>query len=667
MPSFAALQHGPAWLLIRDDNDGFFRGGVLEVKRASDRMAARRRRLLRLGVMILLMQALFWGLFAAPWGPRPQMASIDRIETSRAELAELKAPTIAAADAAAYEKINLPYTDCCDPAYLSLRIFFDLDEVPAAGIGVVAYQQVDNFLIRMNGSVVHQVGEMEFGRQTFHGQRPYLLHLPSGLLKAGENEISYITVRHGFPYTDLISPLMGPYEQVRDATALRFWQTTDYRLLGGALTFILGLFALIMVFRAQDRRFAAWLMVLCWSWTAFAAYGLVFDLPFGGTGRMATFFAINTLLASSLLCFIDAWTRRPLPWGQAGIEGVWLVFNAGVLVCLHALPMPSGFDMASEAWGWFCLIAGVLVVARLVWHFATVAEDRHLEAALLSVCAVCLALDGVGEKFGLLAGGYLIDAAPLLLLAFVAAFIQRNFTLFRSAVGLNTMLEARLQVREAELAEAHERERELAGRQARSEERRRLMRDMHDGVGGQLVGLLLSVRRGAMDNERVAEGLQGVMDEIRLMIDSVDATGASLDAMLAVFETRVRPRVEGAGFAFGWRIERTGAADLAPQDVLQVFRIMQEAVTNAMKHSRGDRIDVRISDAADGELQISVSDNGRGLDAAANDAGVSGGHGLGNMRSRAAALGADLAFVNAGSGLAVVLSVAMSADARQAA
>src|SRR5690606_144786 len=150
--------------------------------------------------------------------------------------------------------------------------------------GLVAFQQADNFIIRVNGSIVHQRGSMEFGEQSFHGQRPWLVHLPAGVLRAGENEISWITVRHGFPYTDLVPPLLGPWEQVRDATALRFWQVTEYRLLGGALTFILGLFALIMVFRSQDRRFAAWLMVLCWSWTAFAAYGLIFDLPFGGMG-----------------------------------------------------------------------------------------------------------------------------------------------------------------------------------------------------------------------------------------------------------------------------------------------------------------------------------------------------------------------------------------------
>src|SRR5690606_5370869 len=295
-------------------------------------------------------------------------------------------------------------------------------------------------------------------------------------------------------------------------------------------------------------------------------------------------------------------------------------------------------------------------------HFATAEEDRHLEAALLSVCAVCLALDGVGERFGLLAGGYLADAAPLLLLAFVAAFVQRNFTLFRSAVDLNALLEKRLKRREVELAEAHARERELVQRQARGEERRRLMRDMHDGVGGQLMGLLLSVRRGAVDNQRVAEGLQGVMDEIRLMIDSVDDPGASLDAMLAVFDSRVRPRVEDAGFAFDWRIERGGSADLSPADALQVFRILQEAVTNAMKHSGGDRISVTVRDQ-DGELEVAVADNGRGL----ADPAPGGGHGLGNLRARAEAVGGALAFEDAGPGLRVVLRAPLSPATRLAA
>lgn len=322
--------------------------------------------------------------------------------------------------------------------------------------------------------------------------------------------------------------------------------------------------------------------------------------------------------------------------------------------------MPTGYDLMDSAWTWFSLAAGVLALLRLAWHFATSREDRHVEAALLSICAVCLALDGIGTKFGLLAGGYFIDSAAILILAFVIAFLQRNFHLFQSAMALNNLLETRLKSREAELAEAYIRERELIDRQARSEERRRLMRDMHDGVGGQLVGLLLEVRRGAVDNNRMAEGLQVAMDEIRLMIDSVDASVTTLETMLSVFENRVRPRVEGAGITFAWNAEMSAPADLSPDHVLQLFRIMQEAVTNAMKHSRATQISVSVTATPDNCLSICISDDGAGLSAENRNQIDSGGHGLGNMRSRARAIGGHIEWHDASPGTRVQLSIPLS-------
>lgn len=629
---------------------------------------SRLKGLIRLILVILAAQAVFWGLFYVPWGPKPSFDKIDRIAFTSAEFSELNLPTPTAADSATYEKVNLPYVDCCDPSYLALKLKFDVAEPPIEGLGLVAFQQVDNFIYRVNGSIIHQKGRMEIGDQTFHGQRPYLLHVPQGLLRAGENEISIITVRQGHPYTDLIEPLMGPYRQVEQITALRFWQTVDYRMLGGAITATLGLLGIIMLFRAQERRFAMWLTVMCLSWTAYAAYGLYFDLPFGGIGRMLFFFVITSLVYSSLLCFIDSWTRRPVPWGQAAVIAVWAAFSAFGVYALNHMPVPNGHDLMSMLWSWFAFGAGVLVVVRLLWHFATTEETRTLEAGILSICAVCLALDGIGDKFGLLSGAYLIESAPLLLLAMVVAFIQRNFHLFQSALTLNTLLETNLQKREAELEEAHIRERQMTEVQARNEERRRLMQDMHDGVGGQLVGLLLAVRRGTADNERMAEGLQAAMDEIRLMIDSVDSTASSLDTMLTVFENRVRPRIEGAGFALNWDVNITSEVDLSPAGVLQIFRIMQESVTNALKHSRGDLIHIQVSDSGAEAINLSITDNGFGLKDAdrARQAGQ-GGHGLNNMRARANSIGGELQWEDAKPGTRVRLTVPLRSALPQAA
>ncbi|WP_297801048.1 ATP-binding protein [uncultured Brevundimonas sp.] len=622
--------------------------------------SARWKGLLKLGLMILVAQAIFWGLFNAPWGSTSAMRDLNFLNFSAVELAELPAPTPQAAANATYEKINLPYTDCCDPAYLSLRLTFPVTDVPQAGLGVIASQQVDNFIFVLNGSIVHQQGRMTFGEQTFHGQRPYLIHLPEGLLKTGDNQLTIITVRHGFPYTDLGPPRIAEYTQVRDATALRFWQFYDYRLLCGVLTFILGLFALIMIFRAQEKLFAGWLLVLCWSWTAYSAYGLWLDIPVSGIGRMVTFFTITSLLTVSLIGFIDAWTRRPVFAAHVALMTLWLGYCGFTVYALNHLPMPQGFDIMDQASQWFGFIGGCLVLVRLLWHFATQAEDRVIEAALLSICAVCNALDGIGAKFGLNVGGYLLESAAVLLLAFVIAFLQRNFHLFQSAIALNKMLESNLRKREAELAKAHDRERLLIDRQARNEERRRLMRDMHDGVGGQLVGLLLEVRRGAIDHQRMAEGLQVAMDEIRLMIDSVDATGTTLDTMLGVFESRLRPRIQGTGIDFIWTNTVDSAIDMPPPTVLQVFRIMQEAVTNAMKHAEASEICVDVA-TEDDTLVIQISDNGTGLGPSPEKAALDGGHGLGNMRARAIDVGGQLEWQDNAPGTRVVLKVPVSA------
>lgn len=611
------------------------------------------RKVLAFVLVIVAVQAVYWGVVCPLLLASPPTRDIDPVSFDRIALAELADPTPKAAATASYASVDLPHTDCCDPSYLALRLTFTLPAVPPEGLGLVTYQQVDNLVVMVNGSTVLSEGRMTFGRQTFHGQQPRLLRLPSGLLRTGANDITILTVRQGLPYSDLTAPVLGPYEQIAPWAAQRMWQFTDYALLAGWTTFLLGLFAALLLWRAQDRRLAFWLMTLCWSWSALAAYGLVFDLPFGGMGRMIAFFAINSLVSTALLGFIDAWTGRPVRGLQAAAVVLWAIFTAATAVWLQTRPMPAGFDVPAVVWTWLSLGLGLAVVIRLLWHFVRVDEPRRLEAALLSVCGVCVVLDAAGEQFGLNSGGYLKDAAPLLLLALVAAFVQRNYTLFQSAFALNARLSGQLAVREAELANAHARERDSVRHQAHDDERRRIMRDMHDGLGSQLMGMLLSARRGVAEPDTVAEGLQSVIDEMRLMIDSMDSVGESLGSALITFHDRIRPRVEASGFALDWsNVVDNPLPGFEPRAVLQVFRVLQEAVTNALRHSGGDVITMTVAQGGDGALILTVADNGHGIQAAGR-----AGNGLRNMRTRAALIHAGLTVDSDPSGTRISLAI----------
>lgn len=617
-------------------------------------MSPRVRDLIGFLVMIVLAQAAFWGFYASPLWPKPATPQLDRIAFTETTLARLPKPTAIAAAQAQYQPVQLPHTECCEPVYLALKLRFDLDAVPADGLGLAAYQQVDNFVIQVNGSTVFARGEMTFPGQAFEGQRPVVERIPAGLLKVGANEVLFITVRQGLPYSDLVTPILGPWVQVAQWAEVRMWRSVDYRQLSGLTTAIIGLFALMLAFRAPQNRFALWLAMLGGAWTAYILYGQVLDPPFGGLMRLWLFFVVNALTAVSLAGLIDAWTERPWPRFQLVLIGVFLAFVSFCAVWLWTRPMPGGYDAPALAWAWLSVALGVTVVVRLIWHFATTPEPRRLEAALLAICATCVVLDAVGEHFGLTSGGFLLDSTPLLLLALVAAFLQRNFTLFRSAVSLNALLADRLAVREAELESAHARERDLVRSQAHDDERRRIMRDMHDGLGSQLMSMLLAARRGKAEPAAMAEGLQAVIDEMRLMIDSMDSVGESLASALTTFEDRVRPRIEEAGFVLVWSsLVNTRLPDYPPRVVLQVFRILQEAVTNALKHSGGDRIEIVIAPGADDDtVRLTVSDNGRGMAAR----GPSG-HGLRNMQSRASLVGATLEIRAAHPGTHVVLTL----------
>lgn len=596
----------------------------------------------QLAAFLLLVGAIqiaYWQFIDLPLSGADISEAPPRAELVSTQIARIDTPDFAAASRATYQPVELPWTHCCDTAMFAVRIGFKVDAVAPGGLGIISTLQADNYHMAVNGSVLFERGEMEVGKTTFHGQKTFLTRVPAGLLRPGINELTYVTVRDGFPYTDIYPPTIADYRALDSFSARRLFFAYDFYVLSALAIGLLGVLAGIMVFRADDWKFAAWLSGLSASLLAYMVYTVWLDPPLDGWGRMLAFYAIYLAIPAALLCFVDSWTGHPLRFFQGAVVAAYAGIVGVIAVYIYRVPMPEGFDQPAVIWGWALIAAAVAISGRLVWHFVTRRETRLIESALLTVMATALVFDVMAQSFpewGIREGN-LLNSSAFLLLAMTAAFLARNFRLFQSQGALNEMLQAKVAQREAELAEAAVREQTLVRAQAHDEERRRIMRDLHDGLGSQLMTMMLSARLGEADPPKVAEGLQSVIDEMRLMVDSMDSVGESLEAALATFRARIQPRIEAAGFAFHWSqpdaLPNTG---LGPRDVLQVFRIMQEAVTNALKHSGGTEIAVTVKAERDDAVAITIADDGRG-GADQGDAG----RGLVNMRTRARALGAD--------------------------
>jgi signal transduction histidine kinase len=190
------------------------------------------------------------------------------------------------------------------------------------------------------------------------------------------------------------------------------------------------------------------------------------------------------------------------------------------------------------------------------------------------------------------------------------------------------------------------REREQEGRRRVARERLRIARELHDALGHALVAI--NVRAGVAVHladgqdapaalseikDLSAEALNDLRATLSLLRDEQEAAPTSPALDLAAVSGLV-DRVTIAGIDTSADVELNGTT--IPSPVGQAgFRIVQEALTNILRHARATSASVRVV-AHDDELEIAVTDDGHG--GLAGDAG----HGLRGMTERAAALGGEV-------------------------
>ena len=580
-------------------------------------------------IAVLVVQAAYW-LLVAPLisGAPPQ---IDPVRPTSFAVAPLESPDWDAAQAAEFTPAELPWSECCDGGYYAARITFDLDTVPEGGLGEAANVTATNFYAYLNGSLYFGSGEMELPETSFHGRVFRGLHrLPSAMLREGSNELVYIMA--SAPGTEgfrVDAPTLGAYESTEAGTRFRLFLLNDYVYASVAIGFAIGVIALLASARSRQGRYLFWLGMLASSWAGALLMMIIPDPPVTGALWLFLGVPVSLMIPVAGVNLANSWGPRRLPHVTPVTLVAWALWLA-----FHAYAVFLDPGNGRQLWQLYSLVvilssgfAGIIL-----WNIPVIGRERHWEAAVFLLLFTIAVHTGISIVFGLGWGQQTNYAIPILLVALVAAFVARNIRLFSSAEDFNKELQGQLEERSAELATAHQREKVLLREQAHQDERRRIMADMHDGLGSQLMSLLLLARRGKADPERVTRGLQGALDEMRLMIDSMDSVGESLGSALALFRERAAERVTDAGLAFEWNDSANGDLPaLPPRAVLQVFRVLQEALTNALKHSNGDVVTVNVASHA-----ISVCDNGTLL----GDERP-GGRGLENMTARASAIGGN--------------------------
>jgi signal transduction histidine kinase len=336
-----------------------------------------------------------------------------------------------------------------------------------------------------------------------------------------------------------------------------------------------------------------------------ATAALVVDAAYRGSGTLGV--AIPLALVACL----------PLAWSSQAPLPALLATTAGTLVCL--------------------------------------AVFKPYHAAIIPLAAALYAVASVGDRRRSLIVGAAAAALVFVVILVISDNVAINTAirlgLVFGALAIGDIVRSRRELREArrerDLRITQEREQESLRRVA--DERLRIARDLHDTVAHALVAI--NVRAGVAAHLRASEtsdeALKDIMDASAQALEDLRSTLSLLreadDAAPTVPTldlaslTQLLDRAKATGLDADADVQLNGQT--IPTAVEQAgFRIVQEALTNVMRHAAASHAHVTLRVEHDG-LHIDVTDDGK---RASSGAASLGGHGLRGMTERAAALGGAL-------------------------
>lgn len=516
-----------------------------------------------------------------------------------------------------------------------LKVAVDHYPVPASPLALygIRVKTDGTIAVYINGRLAHRA--QQNGPSWNSTRTPLWFTLEQGHGSEPVREV-LLRLEHSYASQTALSSLrLGPAEVLRPSYHLRMWLQQQLPAMLSAAFLAVGVFALFVWLRRPHEM--AYLLFFNLSATAFLR-GLHFYVDLRVENDWFAWLTVNSLfwLVLAVHFFLCQLHQRPLRWLTRGLVAVTLAIAVLTLPVLAVLPnMPTVTPLIYIVAPMMSLLACV-VGGICAWRHSS--EGRLVVYGIFACTAMGMT-DWLLQNNVISAEGWYLGAyAPAVCFVTFGILMYRRYVdAIAEVERVNASLAERLEKREAELEASHQRLREIELRQTISDERQRLMQDMHDGLGSSLISAIRSVERGNMSDERVSQILKDCLDDLKLTIDSMEPVEADLLLLLATLRFRLEPRLEGTGVKLLWEVRELPTLSwLNPSSALHILRIVQESIANILRHTRATEIRVGTTAGADG-VQVHIADNGEGFDVAQALSNGTG-RGLQNQQRRAASV-----------------------------
>ncbi len=546
---------------------------------------------------------------------------------------------------------------------------------PISELWAIAISAVNqNVAVSLNGTLLGWGGSFE-RPVVRNATRTQLFTIPAGKLNKGINKIDIYVISQPATKGFLQKVYIAPVEMLKPAYRynyiLRYTLSWMISLTIAVLSFFIFVLWSYRRFESEYGLFALGGIF----WVIHTLDQFIIDIPVSAKIWNGLIYLSAGLLALTSIFFI----HRLLDKKAQKLEKYLLKTALFLGIALIILPESSWLYL-------FIIHLGALVVALVVIYIFVLALIHALELKKLEWYALALAL-GIIAEFTLhdllillhlrpLYEGQLLHfGAPLIFMSFAWILLKRFVKTLHTAekvnqelISLNQNLENRVEARGKKIRESYETIRLLGQEQILLKERSRIMRDMHDGIGVYLTSMLHHLKNDTVDKKQLTESAHNALNDLRLMIDSLGSASTDLPAMLGMFRTRISVALQSCNVELIWHVEELPPIkDFGPERALNLLRILQEAFTNALKHSGATCIVLSATPEPFTNfsclIKIKISDNGQGF-----NANLADGNGLKNMQYRAKKINAELS-INTRSGsegtcvtISIPLMIACSDD-----
>jgi signal transduction histidine kinase len=532
-------------------------------------------------------------------------------------------------------------------------IEWPLASVPDTAQAIFAKRIAADAEISVNGRILRSNEQLAQAPAPRWNQ-PWLIEIPNSFLVVGTNQIEVRVHALRDQNAGLSTVSAGDLALLRPVyERTRFWQV-DAAIFAFAILLAMGLLALLLGARRAAHSYYAVAGAAAVAGALHNTHYFLQTVPFDLRVWALLADAANIWFFVFIAIFLLRYAREQ----NNRLEVVMIGYG---LICTAALALWLWGPMPSEVWAMVWLPFFALISLYLLfesWYMAV--ARRNFEALLVALAMtifVAFEAQGYMVQFRWLPFDetyYSPLAGVLLALGFALMLVNQFFAALQESARINQVLEERVAAKHSELEASFVQLQGTVRTNAALRERDRLLGEMHDGLGAQLIAGLKRAQSKRLGQEDMAQILRDCLNDLRLMVDSTAETAEDLRSALGNLRYRFEQSLIDGSIELRWDLsELPEGYQITPKATLNVLRIVQESLSNSLKYSKASWLGVSAAHMSDGRVGLRITDNGVGFDEPSSLPGF----GLNNMRRRAREMGAELNIISGPAGTAVALTL----------